>query len=323
VKAMMAYKSPSTGPIETSTLCSLCAKSKRGLSRRRLILAASASVGLSSALATIAIRIPGRNPSPASIPANPYEQVVPEKGINTGVVFGDAIQKVIAAGALDPAKLRAQNYALPPWVERLLAGPSQEPIVLTRESAPYLVNLLWPLGLSNRVAFNRESPINTADLSGFASTGGWTLGRAPNGSAYFNAVDVVPLTDRQAFLALAVATNTYRPCCDNSTFFQDCNHGSALLGLIELAASQGLSADAICRVALAANSYWFPERYARTAQYFSQSTGHSWRSVSASLILDADYSSLTGWRRRVDQPLRRADILLPPDPHASAASCGL
>jgi hypothetical protein len=320
---MMAYKSPSTGPTEPSTLCSPSTAPKRGLSRRRLILAASASLGLSSALGAIAIRNPGRNPSPASIPANPYEQVAPEKGINTGVIFGDAIQKVIAAGALDPEKLRTQSHALPRWVERLLANPSQEPIIFTRESARYLVNLLWPLGLSNRAVFNRESPINTADLSGFASTGGWTLGRAPNGSAYFNTVDAIPLTGRQVFLALAVATNTYRPCCDNSTFFQDCNHGSALLGLIELAVSQGLSAKAIYRVALAANSYWFPERYARTAQHFSRSTGHSWRSVPPSLILGVDYSSLTGWRRHVDEPLRRADILLPLDPHASAASCGI
>lgn len=234
----------------------------RRLTRRRLILAAtaSASIGLSGVLAAIGMRAPRRKQVAASGAADLYRQVVPEKGVNTGVMFGEAIQRVIAAGALDPDKLRAQTAALPHWVERLLAGPSQEPIVLTRQSATYLVNLLWPIGLSNRVAFNRESPLNSGDLSGFASTGGWTLGRAPNGAAYFNAVDAVPLTARQAFLALAVAANTFRPCCDNSTFFQDCNHGSALLGLIELAVSQGLSAEAIYRIALAANSYWFPER---------------------------------------------------------------
>lgn len=317
------YESPSAAPTETAMPRSGLGEARRRLTRRRLILAATASLGLSTGLAAVAIGVPGRKRSAGRIPADFYGQVVPETGVNTGVIFGDAIQRMIAAGALDPAKLREQTHPLPHWIERLLAGPSQEPIVLTRKNAAYLVNLLWPIGLSNRVAFNRESPISTANLAGFASTGGWTLGRVANGSAYFNAVDAVPLTDRQAFLALAVATNTFRPCCDNSTFFQDCNHGSALLGLIELAVSQGLSAEIIYRVALAANSYWFPERYARIAQYFSRLAGHRWRWVPPSLVLGADYSSLSGWQKHVDGPLWRAEILPPLDPHAPAASCGV
>ena len=253
-----------------------------------------------------------------------YEQVVPEQGIDTGVTFGDALQKLSAVGALDPEKLRAQARALPDWVEQLLAGPSEEPIVFTRERAPYLVNLLWPIGLSNRVAFNRQSPINTDNPSGFASTGGWTLGREPNGAAYFNKVDVLLLSERQAFLALAIATNTYRPCCDNSTFFQDCNHGSALLGLIELAVSQGKTAGEVYRIALAANSYWFPEQYARTAQYFSRLENRSWRRVSAPLVLGVSFSTLSGWKQHVDAPLWNAKLVPPLDPRAQPeAACGL
>ena len=155
---------------------------KRGLTRRRLILAATASLGLSGVLAAIAIRTSPREHPAANVAMDIYQQVVPETGVDTHTVFGDAIQKVIAAGALDPDKLRAQDRAVPRWVERLLAGPSGEPIVFTRERAPYLVNLLWPIGLSNRVVFNSQSPINTDQLSGFASTGGWTLGRDANGS---------------------------------------------------------------------------------------------------------------------------------------------
>ena len=297
--------------------------SKRGLTRRRLMLTAISSIGVSSGLAAIWIGLPGERRVPPSGALDPYEQVVPDKGIDTGVIFGDAIQKVIAAGALEPEKLRAHTRALPLWVERLLAVPSEQTIVLTRDSAPHLVNLLWPIGLSNRVVFNRESPINNIRLPSYASTGGWTLGRVPSGSVYFNTVDAVPLTERQASLALAVATNTFRPCCDNSTFFQDCNHGSALLGLIELAAAQGATAEAIYRIAVAANSYWFPEQYARTAQYFLHFTGRSWRAISPSLIVSATYSSLTGWRRHVDEPLSRANILLPADPDASPATCGV
>jgi hypothetical protein len=205
----------------------------RGVTRRRIVVAATASLAASGGLAVVAIRTLSRKQPAAHVALDIYEQIVPEKGIDTGVVFGDAIQKVIAAGALDPEKLRAHGYAQPHWVERLLAAPSQEPIVFTRSRAPYLVNLLWPIGLSNRVVFNRQSPINTDYLPGFASTGGWTLGRAPNGSVYFDTIDAVPITGRQAFLVLVIATNTFRPCCDNNTLFQDCNHGSALLGLIE------------------------------------------------------------------------------------------
>jgi hypothetical protein len=292
---------------------------KTRLTRRRLILlAAAGSIGLSAELAATAIRRSGRE-RPAVKPApDIYQRVVPEKGVATSVMFGDALQKVIAAGALDPEKLRAQGRALPHWVERLLAGPSEEPIFLTRERAPYLVNLLWPIGPSNRAVFNRSSPINTAELAGFASTGGWTLGRAPSGHVYFNAVDAVPLTERQAFLALAVATNTFRPCCDNSTFFQDCNHGSALLGLIELAVSQGATAEAVYRIAATANSYWFPAEYARTAQYFSRFEDRSWKGVSAPLVLAASFSTLSGWKQHVDAPLWRVGLAPPVDPRAKA-----
>jgi len=314
----------------------------RGFSRRRLMLLGAASLGLSGTLVAGA-DILRRNALPCSdggcslgslrdgiasrSAARPgpdiFEEVMPERGINTGVRFGDAIQKVIAAGVLDPAKFRAQGARVPHWVERLMAAPSAESIVFTRERAPWLVNLLWPIGLANKAAFNRRSLINTVRLPGFASTGGWTLGRAPNGSAYFNCVDAVPLTDRQAFLALAIATNTFRPCCDNNTFFQDCNHGSALLGLIELAVSQGATADRIYRIALTANSFWFPEQYARTAQYFTRFAKRPWRRVSAPQVLSAGYSSLSGWQRHIDAPLRQAKIAPPLDPRAQPATCAL
>ena len=293
---------------------------KSRVTRRHLVLSLSASVGLAGVMGAIWLR----SNTPRKLAPNVFEEVTPEAGVDTGVTFGDAIQKVIAAGALDPAKLRAQGDGLPDWVDRLLKAPSEEPIVFTRDRAPWLVNLLWPIGLSNKVVFNRGSPINTAHLSGFASTGGWTLGHAPNGAVYFNTVDAVPLTDRQTFLALAIATNTFRPCCDNSTFFQDCNHGSALLGLIELAVSQGATADKIYRIALAANSFWFPEQYARTAQYFSHFANRPWPRVSAPQVLGATYSSLTGWQRHINAPLWQAKTALPADPRAQpAAACGI
>ena len=278
--------------------------------RRTLVLALGSTVGLAGVAGGHMLRaaLP-QSPTPPNV----FDEVTPEAGIDTGVRFGGAIPRLIAAGALVPDKLPAPHGGLPGWVRRLFTGTSTETIRFDRERAPYLVNLLWPIGLANRVAFNRSSPINTAKIGGFASTGGWTVGRAANGAAYFNRLAIAPLTERQEFLALAIATNTYRPCCDNSTFFQDCNHGSALLGLIELAAAQGLAADAIYRMALAANSYWFPEQYGRTAQFFTHFAKRSWRQASPPAVMGATFSTLTSWQRNIDTPLRRAGIELPAD----------
>lgn len=288
----------------------------RGPTRRRLVLSAAA-LGISG-FPWAAPKV--RNGGPG---AEVYQEIMPEKGVDTGLIFGDAIPRLIAAGALDPDKLRALGDGLPPWVERLFAAPSETPIVFTRERAPYLVNLLWPIGLSNRAAFDRRSPIDNLRLPSYAGTGGWTLGRAANGYVYFDAVEAVAMTPRQAALALDVASNSFRPCCDNSTFFQDCNHGSALLGLIELAASQGAAAERIYGIALTANAYWFPREYAKTALYCRYFEGLPWTAVPARLILGAAYSSLDGWRRNVEAPLRRAKIRLPADPQAPRPACGI
>jgi hypothetical protein len=94
------------------------------------------------------------------------------------------------------------------------------------------------------------------------------------------------------------------------------------LGLIELAVSQGVTTDAIYRLALTANSYWFPEKYARTAQYFSLFANRSWRRVPAPPVLGATFSTLSGWRRTVDARLQQVGIALPYDQRAKAA-CGL
>ena len=184
--------------------------------------------------------------------------MIPKAGVPTGTAFKDSIQKLIAAGVIDADKFRAASNEVPAWVERLLLAPSDDPIVFSPETAPYLVNLLWPIGLSNKATFNEDSPVNTLSIPSFASTGGWTLGRQQNGYVYFNQVEVVRMTAHQQAMVLTVARTTYRPCCNNSTLFQDCNHGSALLGLLELAASQGATLKGLYALALTANSYWFP-----------------------------------------------------------------
>lgn len=136
-------------------------------------------------------------------------------------------------------------------------------------------------------ATNARSPLNGPSLLTFASTAGWNLGEAVNGGEYFNKLPIVELTPEQEALATRLAKSTYRPCCDNSTFFQDCNHGSALLGLLELGAAQGLSEDELFSEALAFNSFWFPDNYLRTALYFKVVKGKDWAEVDPRLVMSA------------------------------------
>lgn len=240
-------------------------------------------------------------------------EVLPKSGAPTGLVFGDSLQKLIAAGVLDPKKFRAAEKNIPEWVERALTAPSNDPIVFIEATAPYLVDLLWPLGLANRARFNEVSPIATVSIPSFASTGGWNLGREPNGYVYFNQVHAVRLSGQEEARVKHVASTTYRPCCNNSTFYQDCNHGSALLGLLELGASQGMTIEGLYGLALTANSFWFPDNYLRTALYFSNFHSRSWSEVAPKLVLGPDFSSLSGWEKNVNDRLRQANVTLSGD----------
>ncbi len=231
-------------------------------------------------------------------------KVLPQQGFQTKIILGDAILKLVSAGVIDPGKFR-EIYAGRGVSDKdlaVLTEPSNKPLKIDATNAGLMVNLLWPIGLANRTVFNEKSPVKGDSLFDFASTGGWTLGKEDNGGKYFNKFEIVKLTPEQEALALEVAENTYRPCCNNSTFFQDCNHGSALLGLIELGASQGLSKDELYTVALQFNSFWFPQNYVETALYYKLAKNTDWENVDAKEIMSLKYSSGSGWAQNVGQP---------------------
>ena len=87
----------------------------------------------------------------------------------------------------------------------------------------------------------------------FASTGGWSLSKG-NAMDHYSRHNFVVLTQAQAELVERVSKNIYRPCCNNSTYFPDCNHGMAMLGLLELMASQNISEGQMYKIALSVNS---------------------------------------------------------------------
>ncbi len=295
------------------------AAARHPLSRRGLLRIGAASIG-----GTLGSTVHRADAAVTADIRSAMDQVVPPGGVTLGFSFGGSLQRLIAAGALDPAKYEALYRpagGVPVWVMRLLRAPSYGPIHLSRETAGYLLNLLWPLGLATRTRINLLSPINDVRLPSYASTAGWTLGEG-KGYTYFNRVHTMTLSSEQEALVHDVATTTFRPCCDNPTFFQDCNHGSALLGLIELVASQRATREQLYGAALTANSYWFPENYVLTSVQFMRSGHSQWRSLAPSMILGTDFSSLSGWQRNVSAPLTAARFTLPSD-LSRQLGCGL
>lgn len=223
--------------------------------------------------------------------------VFPEQGFKSNVRLGDSVVKLVENGVIDRTKFEAiykGGGGLPAELKDVLDKPSAETILLTRTNANYYVNLLWPLGLANYMSRNEASPVNGSSLFNFASTGGWNLGKEQNGGAYFNKIKIVELTSEQEALVTRIAENSYRPCCDNSTFFQDCNHGSALLGLLQLGASQGLGEEELYREALAFNSFWFPQQYIQTAVYFKAVNNTDWGNVDPRIVMAKDFSTSSG-----------------------------
>ncbi|MBI2640892.1 MAG: US12 family protein [Candidatus Sungbacteria bacterium] len=250
-------------------------------------------------------------------------KVLPEQGFRSKIVFSDSMVKLAQNGVIDREKFLAiyqDRGGLPAELKDVLDRPSQGPLHLTRQNANYYVNLLWPLGLANYMSSNRESPINGKSLFNFASTGGWDLGKEENGGAYFNKFKIVELTLEQEALVTKIAQNAYRPCCNNSTFYQDCNHGSALLGLLQLGAAQGLTEDELYREALAFNSFWFPHNYIQTALYFKAVKNTDWDTVNPRVVVGKDFSSASGWYANVDSEIKKLG-LVPQD--RSGSNCGV
>ncbi len=252
------------------------------------------------------------------------EQVQPKEGYQTKIILGDLVPRMVAYGIIDLSKMEElykRRGGIPAEQKEMLTQPYNVPLVVNANNATWLVNILWPLGLANKMEINKQSPVAGKDMNNFASTGGWQLGKEENGGAYFNRYDLIPLTPEQENRVWRLATSTYRPCCDNSTFFQDCNHGSAAMAILALGISQGLSGDEIYRTLLAFNSYWFAQNYLETALYFNVVKETDWNDVDPRLVLSKNYSSLSRWIRNVHVHVSKVPGLLPKP--ETGGSCGV
>lgn len=220
--------------------------------------------------------------------------VVPDAGFTIPVSWGDYGPKLIELGVIDQKKFE-EAVSLTDEQKNILTKGSESQININPQSSQFVVDFLWALGLAQKSEVYDLGPLGTdykSEVGNFASTGGWTLA---NGDPlkYLNKFDLIPLTPDQQKRVSEISKNIYRPCCGNSTWFPDCNHGMAMLAAIELMVSQNMSDDEIYKNALKLNSVWFPDSYISAAIYFDRQ-GVGWDKVDAKRVLGQEFSSAAG-----------------------------
>lgn len=232
--------------------------------------------------------------------ATVYEQVNPKEGYALPVSYGGLGPRLIESGVINYDAFAAiyENSGNPLSFEQIesLKNGSDENIVITTQNAHFLLNFFWAVGLANKNSILTDGPMvqnSGGQIERFASAGGWTLASKPIAELYAS-IDLIPLTAEQQKLVEKVAVAIYRPCCNNHTLFPDCNHGMAMLGILELMASQGASADEMFEAAKYVNAYWFPQQTLKTAIYLQSNEGVDFAAASARLVVSDKFSSASG-----------------------------
>lgn len=256
-----------------------------------------------------------------------FEQINPQKGFEINATYGDLGPKMIETGVIDFEKFKAayerNGQVLTKEQIEILKKGSNKKIIITRDNSHFLLNFFWAVGLLNKspILDNGEM-VNYGGREGagnFASTGGWTLAR-DNAMSYYSTQEVIPLTQEQQTLVDEVARNIYRPCCNNSTAFPDCNHGMALLGLLELIAENGATEKKMYETAKYVNAFWFPGNYYDLALYFKNKEGKRFEDVDAKILLGKDFSSASGWQVAKQWLTDKGVIEVPPK---QGGGCGV
>lgn len=242
------------------------------------------------------------------------------------VTWNDIGPRLVAAGGIDVERF-VEQYAragapLTAEQEQLLRQPSDAPITVEGATSTFLLNFFWAFGLTNNNRVLHEGPMmqgGIEQVGGFASTGGWSLGaRSP--TELYGSADLVSLTADQQLRLERVAATVYRPCCDNPTLFPDCNHGMAMLGLLEVLAASGATEEAMFSAAREINAVWFPRQTAAVATYVSAETGQGFTRVAPHLVTGRELFSASGFRA-VQQYL--VDNALLPQSPTQGENCGI
>lgn len=248
---------------------------------------------------------------------NALKNILSQPEINLAVNWDDLGQKMASEGVIDAAKFDElyQNRGLDEKTKQLLSSAQNKTLTISLQNAAPILALLWGLGLANKNEVLEKGPMSNPSYGSpakFASVGGWTLAK---GAAmdHYGKHELIILTPTQQSLVEKIAKNIYRPCCDNSTYFPDCNHGMAMLGLIELLVKNNFSEAEIYQIALQINAYWFPTNYEVIGQYLAKS---SLNNISAREILGKNFSGASGYQKI-------AKLVKPPLFKFNASGCGL
>lgn len=279
--------------------------------------------------------IPAAAAQPFNDPASPDNshdgaetpaQVSLPESYRMDISFGDLGPQLLAAGAID-YDLFSQLYQqmgqpLTESQQAILTEGSDVPITFDYQNAHFLLNFFWALGLTNRNVILTEGPMvqqRDGDIGSYASTGGWTLGHHPATHLYAS-TPIISLTPDQQSRLEEAANNIYRPCCNNHTAFADCNHGMAMLGLLELLASQDASVEELFAAAKAVNGFWFPQQSLQTAVFFKAAMDLDYADVEPRLAVSRDTFSGSGFAQ-VQQWLANNGLL--EQPPGGDGSCGV
>jgi hypothetical protein len=230
------------------------------------------------------------------------DQVNPPEGFTINARFGNIGYQLVEAGVINFEKFtalyaRAGTPLTPDQLQIFDEAGLNRQITINRDNAYFLLNLFWAFGLANENPILTEGKITTygkARIGDFASTGGWTIADRPL-EAIFAKSRLAPLNDQQQAMLLRVARNVYRPCCGNSTAFPDCNHGMALLGVLELLAANGASEDALYRAAKYFSAFWFPDQAYDVATYFMAVENRDFADIDPQIVVSRQYFSGPGW----------------------------
>lgn len=234
------------------------------------------------------------------------EIIIAKEGVVLPIQWNDLGRQMVEAGVIDKVnfeKLYENRGGLSDDNKKILYGIDNKEIIMNTENSGFLLNLLWAFGLSNKNRILEEGPMVDKKYGGnagnFASTGGWNLS-VGDSMNHYSKYSFIELTEDQQALVERVSKNIYRPCCGNSTYFPDCNHGMAMLGLLELLAIGDMNEEEIYEIALKVNSYWFPDTYFAIAQYFRE-RGIEWKDVNPKEVLSDTYSSAQGYMRVLEE----------------------
>ncbi len=229
-----------------------------------------------------------------------YDQVNPKEGYKINAKYGNMGYKLVQAGVIDFDKFKSiyKNAGVPLTEKQLKVFSKEgldENIKIDRENAYFLLNLFWAFGLANKNPILTEGQITKyGDIGSFASTGGWTIAKR-NLKDFYAKLELAKLNEKQQKMVEKVASAVYRPCCGNPTSFPDCNHGMALLGVLELMAANGATEEELFEAAKYFSAYWFPGQMVDIATYFKVTENKDFSELDPRIILSSSMFSARGW----------------------------